>query len=778
MAISLSNVNVSIQQFNAVASGKFNAGEVKLTSETTLGKVNNFVTRKWKNNTDLSHEEVLAVKGAFVRALSSSGVVGDELARVRAQLGLAAEPGDAVDRTIGERSIKPLTRQEVREILDRYAGTINASVGPGTIRTADEMNADVSPKERSERADRRNEINTSLARSRTVTSNRDVMLFDRLVAGDLEGIHNDDVSRMLALAREQLASLREKVGDNPPADDRPRVSLQLPGGQTVEIQARGSSAELLAQLEDAEFFLANKPFPREDGTIPPMTPAKWNDRVRWGLDYDDRVRVLQEVNGENVFVPAPPRPLPHEVRLIANELLGEARAKFGDEIIPPGAPVGRLIKDALLEELNRLVSEAGEARRIDMGDLRTVIRGCLMRYGAATAAARRLAATAASLGIQLDADRYGGAVLKRNPALADAIARARNPAEVASALDGCGQAFEKMAAIGARIEAVRESLGERITAALGAKTGLPASSFSGLLFFQSVRQSCQLFTERVATGEVPCESADEAEAAIEAKIAGYVDARTAALAKIDKLGLGKKATEALKAYVFVVNSVNPKEFDLDKFQAIANEIKPDIEALEDALGKPGLETQAGLAAVKTFATALMAAIAKRFDNLDTDGKTTAVNCIFNIALDGVASPAKAAIDFLNNLDYDKLDDVEVDVEITNVHNYFKMAVPSVAEANRRISMTLGTPKLSPFHAGALVRAGRAAGLTAMSEAELLALFAPNKPAGKALADALAAAPTAVSLATLQSLAADALRPFEGEIHDGLAPAALSAVVEG
>ena len=130
MAINFSNVNVSIQQFDAVASGKFNAGEVRLTSETSLGKVNNFVKRTWKNDTSLSHEEVLAVKAAFFRALNSSGVVGEELARVRAQLGLAPEPGDAVDHTFGERSIKPLTRQEVREILDRYAGTVNASVPP------------------------------------------------------------------------------------------------------------------------------------------------------------------------------------------------------------------------------------------------------------------------------------------------------------------------------------------------------------------------------------------------------------------------------------------------------------------------------------------------------------------------------------------------------------------------------------------------------------------------------------------------------------------------
>ena len=42
------------------------------------------------------------MKSAFIRALNSCGVVGDELARVRARLGLAPEPGDAVDHTLGK----------------------------------------------------------------------------------------------------------------------------------------------------------------------------------------------------------------------------------------------------------------------------------------------------------------------------------------------------------------------------------------------------------------------------------------------------------------------------------------------------------------------------------------------------------------------------------------------------------------------------------------------------------------------------------------------------
>ena len=37
MPVDLSRVNVSLQQFQSISSGKYNAGEVKLVSATTLG---------------------------------------------------------------------------------------------------------------------------------------------------------------------------------------------------------------------------------------------------------------------------------------------------------------------------------------------------------------------------------------------------------------------------------------------------------------------------------------------------------------------------------------------------------------------------------------------------------------------------------------------------------------------------------------------------------------------------------------------------------------------
>ena len=64
MAISLRNVNISLDQFKAQSRGKFNAGEVRLTGATSLGIVNNHVGKVMRifNGKQLSHEEVLAVK--------------------------------------------------------------------------------------------------------------------------------------------------------------------------------------------------------------------------------------------------------------------------------------------------------------------------------------------------------------------------------------------------------------------------------------------------------------------------------------------------------------------------------------------------------------------------------------------------------------------------------------------------------------------------------------------------------------------------------------------
>ena len=146
MPINLDNVNISIRQFQAISSGKYNAGEVKLKNETTLVEINNHVHWAGRNVKAISHDEVLAIKDAFVRSLSQSGVGADAINRVRRELGLA--PEGPADTTLAQRSIKPLSRQQIREILDRNAAAINQHEGAGTIRTEAEIHARYRPEVR------------------------------------------------------------------------------------------------------------------------------------------------------------------------------------------------------------------------------------------------------------------------------------------------------------------------------------------------------------------------------------------------------------------------------------------------------------------------------------------------------------------------------------------------------------------------------------------------------------------------------------------------------
>ena len=182
MPVNLANVNISLQQFQDISSGQYNAGEVNLTSSTTLGKINNFVNRTGKNNVSLSHAEVLAIKDAFVRALSQSGVSANEINRIRFELGLA--PGGATDTALVARSIRPLSRQQIRVILDRNKDAINEHVGPGTIRTHAEVHARYSSLMRAGFAQTRRDVNNATMHMRQTIPDRNIVDAQAILAGD------------------------------------------------------------------------------------------------------------------------------------------------------------------------------------------------------------------------------------------------------------------------------------------------------------------------------------------------------------------------------------------------------------------------------------------------------------------------------------------------------------------------------------------------------------------------------------------------------------------
>ena len=249
MAINLTNVNISLDEFQRISSGWYNAGEVKLHDENTLDKVNNHVATWWYDNKDeISHAETVAIKEALVRALSQHGVQGDALAHARQKLGL--QPMDASDKSLLKRSVMPLTRQQIREILDENAATLNQSEGHERIRTQAELDARKGDKALEKSTAKRNEVNAALASRAEFHVNTEIARFERVVSDFADFAPAEERHLMLEIAKKQLDELMVTCHCRPRADHRAIAKCEIEGGQQVTIDTGLNEVEFAERLEN------------------------------------------------------------------------------------------------------------------------------------------------------------------------------------------------------------------------------------------------------------------------------------------------------------------------------------------------------------------------------------------------------------------------------------------------------------------------------------------------------------------------------------------------
>lgn len=116
-------MDIQLRDFQALSRGTYNAGELTLNKSGKLAITNNHVRLTSLNKQVIDNQTIRNIKEQFVKALSNNGVNIDEIQRVRKELGLP--PTQAGKSSI---TLAPLSRQQVRQILDRYAGTINESI--------------------------------------------------------------------------------------------------------------------------------------------------------------------------------------------------------------------------------------------------------------------------------------------------------------------------------------------------------------------------------------------------------------------------------------------------------------------------------------------------------------------------------------------------------------------------------------------------------------------------------------------------------------------------
>ena len=251
MSVDLSKVNISLQQFQTISSGKYNAGEVKLASETKLAKMNNHVDRTSKNNEKISHAEVIAIKQSLVKALSQHGVGQEEINRVRQELGLA--PAGPTDRNLRFRSVVPLSRQQIREILDRNASAINHFRGPnGDLEHIVGTKSLVDAETEATRTAKRNAVNQALASDRrTVYMDEDIARFSQVVSDAADFVPTEDRPKVLAVAKAQLEAILATCNDRPRENVPATAKFAVPNnGPTIEMPTGLNEKQFVERLEN------------------------------------------------------------------------------------------------------------------------------------------------------------------------------------------------------------------------------------------------------------------------------------------------------------------------------------------------------------------------------------------------------------------------------------------------------------------------------------------------------------------------------------------------
>ena len=155
--LDLSSLRFSLDDFQKLSNGTYNAGELRLTDSGKLDIVNNHKTWTVFNRKTVDGADSFAIRVAFAKAMEAGGVDKAAMKDVRRALGLHSDYSMR-----GMQALEPLTRQEVRQLIDKNIGAINAHRSEGNkLQTYDQLHARYSQKELQDISKTRETINST-----------------------------------------------------------------------------------------------------------------------------------------------------------------------------------------------------------------------------------------------------------------------------------------------------------------------------------------------------------------------------------------------------------------------------------------------------------------------------------------------------------------------------------------------------------------------------------------------------------------------------------------
>ena len=153
--LDLNKLRFSLDDFQKLSKGTYNAGEFRITDSGKLDIVNNHKTWTIFNHKSVDGTDAYAIRVAFAKAMEAGGLDKKAMKTVRKALGLG--PGYTLS---SGTAMTALTRQQVRELIDANITALNARRAPNNqLRTYDQLHAGYSAEEKRDIAAVREEIN-------------------------------------------------------------------------------------------------------------------------------------------------------------------------------------------------------------------------------------------------------------------------------------------------------------------------------------------------------------------------------------------------------------------------------------------------------------------------------------------------------------------------------------------------------------------------------------------------------------------------------------------
>lgn len=708
MAIDLSRINISLDQFQKMATGDYNAGEVALKSQSKLTKINNHVHRLGANTQAISHEEVLAIKNAFVKALAANGVGGDEINQIRKELGLA--PDETAPKALAGRSLKPLSRQQIRDIIDRNAAAINAARaerGEKAFKTSAQLYG-TNPTTLHNLEQYRRAASDSV--HRTMMESEEIANFQKIIEGDASEVADEDRREMLKTILAQRDAIVAKAKGTPKAEGNCVLEYTTENGQKILFASSKSERETIRMLDEAYLLLAG------------------------GTNLKKRNAAIAFCLTTSVG-----KPIPFEIKEMADSVRAEATAVFGKGAVAQAdMPVSRLVKGSTLCEDVDKMTEEGKAVTAD--NLREVYRANCFRQSALNLVETTVEGLLREMGRKTSgcADIRGN-LEKIMPETFRALAEAKTADEAKAILDDAmGTIRETTAKAAAAIDAkakLKDFMNEAFAREIGVKWN-PANGELAPFEYLAATQGDALKTD-ILMGKVKAGTPEEITAEFKKLAQKTAHAHAEFLRGADALGLSGDAVDRVKQHLLGINSF--KRLDLTKAKALAGEI--DVKPLADAFAAkaPMAKIFEEIGKLHASAESKIPALYAGAREIGEDERIKGVPLLLFMAMDNSPNLAVKLEKFLAGGDVQKAidaDEGKLPDGVTQMDTYMGRTPLTPAQ----LAVTLGKPDMQPLFAQALMKAADEAGLAHLPPEKKLAAFGAGTAAGRVLREALAAMP--------------------------------------